>query len=436
MTAPAPSTPSRTSSAPPAPEPPRGRYPYYVLLMLGLVNMMNYVDRNILSVLITPIKTEFGVSDEAMGLLTGLAFIVVHSLFGLPLARLADRTSRRTVIAAGVAVWSAMTAFMGMAGSFAQLAFLRMGVGIGEAAGAPPSHSLLSDYFPAEKRATALSLFGMGVYAGTMFGYFAAGSLGEEFGWRMTFVAVGLPGLLLALLVGATVREPVRAAPAADESILFVLRYLASKPSFVFLMMAASFHAIAAYAAIVWTPTFYVRAHGMSLSQVGLWLGLVSGVGGAIGALSGGLLADRLGRDDKRWYAWVATAVAFLAAPAGLLAYLVAEDGRTSLFFYFAFILMIGAYNGPLHAMNQFLAKPRMRSTSVAIQLLIVNLIGGIIGPWVVGRASDVLRPEYGEAGIRHAMWATVVVGGCLASIFYFATSIHLRRNIAEANEP
>ncbi|MBY0400649.1 MFS transporter, partial [Myxococcota bacterium] len=182
MTAPASPTAPGSPPASPAPGPSRSRYPYYVLLMLGLVNMMNYVDRNILSVLITPIKAEFGVSDEAMGLLTGFAFIVVHSLFGLPLARLADRTSRRTVIAAGVAVWSAMTAFMGMASSFAQLAFLRMGVGIGEAAGAPPSHSLLSDYFPAEKRATALSLFGMGVYAGTMFGYFAAGFLGQEFG--------------------------------------------------------------------------------------------------------------------------------------------------------------------------------------------------------------------------------------------------------------
>ena len=410
-------------------------YSYYVLLMLALVNMINYVDRNILSVLIGPIKQEFQVSDEAMGLLTGLAFIIVHSLFGLPLARLADRTSRRTVVAVGVAVWSAMTAVMGLASSFGQLLFLRMGVGIGEAAGAPPSHSLLSDYFPPEKRATALSLFGMGVYAGTMFGYFAAGSLGEAFGWRMAFVAVGLPGLLLAALVGATVREPARAAPAADESILFVLRYLLSKPAFVFLMMAASFHAIAAYAAIIWTPSFYGRVHGMTLSQIGIWLGLVSGVGGAIGALGGGLVSDRLGRSDKRWYAWVAACVALLASPASLAAYLFADTPQTSLAAYFVFILLIGAYNGPLHAMNQFLAKPRMRSMSVAIQLLIVNLVGGVIGPWSVGRACDVLRPEYGEAGIRHAMWVAIGVCTVFASLFYLATSRSLRRGIADASE-
>ncbi len=433
MNEPAPSPAFRSTNAAP---PETGTYAYYVLFVLALVNMVNYIDRNILSVLITPIKDEFQVSDEAMGLLTGLAFMIVHCLFGLPLARLADQTSRRTVVAIGVAVWSAMTAVMGLAASFGQLLFLRMGVGIGEAAGAPPSHSLLSDYFPPERRATALSLFGMGVYAGTMFGLFAGGWISEHYGWRRAFLTVGLPGLALAALVGTTVREPVRAAPAADESILFVMRYLGSKPAFVCLMIAASFHAIAAYSAIIWTPTFYGRVHGMSLSQVGLWLGLVSGVGGAIGALAGGLLSDRLGREDKRWYAWVASSVALLAAPASVVAYRLTDSPRASLAAYFGFILLIGAYNGPLHAMNQFLAKPRMRSTSVAIQLLIVNLIGGVIGPWVIGRASDILRPEYGEAGIRHAMWVTIAISATLASVFYFATSMSLRRDVAAAMEP
>lgn len=412
------------------------KYAYYVLFVLGLVNMMNYVDRNILSVLLGPIKAEFALSDEQLGLLTGFAFMIVHSLFGLPLARLADRTARKSVIAWGVAVWSAMTAAMGLAGSYAQLLFLRMGVGIGEAAGAPPSHSLLSDYFPPAKRATALSLFGMGIYAGTMFGYFAAGWIGEHFGWRTTFAVVGLPGLALALLVGTTVREPDRAPQAADESIAFVVRHLASKPAFVFLMIAASFHAIAAYAAIMWTPSFYGRVHGLSLSEVGLGLGLVSGLGGAAGALAGGLLSDRLGREDRRGYAFVASAVALLAIPTSFAAYWGTDSATTSLAAYAFFILTIGAYNGPLHAMNQFLARPRMRSTSVALQLLIVNLVGGVVGPWVVGRISDALRPEYGELGIRHAMTATVGLGALFASLFYFATSFRLREGIADAERP
>jgi len=407
-----------------------------VLVVLGLVNMFNYVDRNILSVLVEPIKRDFALSDEQVGLITGFAFMVAHSLFGLPLAWIADRTKRRSVVALGVAAWSAMTAAMGLASTYGQLLFLRMGVGIGEAAGAPPSHSLLSDYFPPEKRATALSLFGLGVYGGIMFGYLAAGYVGEHFGWRQTFFVVGLPGLLLAAIVGTTVREPARAPAPPGESMGFVLRYLGTRPAFVFLMIAASFHAIGAYASIMWTPSFYIRVHGLTLLEVGLRLGIVSGVAGAIGALAGGLLSDRLGRVDQRWYAWVAAIVALLAAPTSLVAYRFMETPEASLAAYAVFILVIGAYNGPLHAMNQFLAKPRMRSTSVALQLLIVNLIGGVVGPWVVGRGSDLLAAEHGELAIRHALSATVAVSTVLAGVFYFATSIHLRRDVAEAGRP
>jgi len=428
---------SADAPGPTAPHPPTSRaYAYYVLVVLGLVNTLNYVDRNILSVLVEPIKRDFALSDEQVGLFTGLAFMVAHSLFGLPLARIADRTTRRSVVAWGVAAWSAMTAAMGLASSYGQLLLLRMGVGIGEAAAAPPSHSMLSDYFPPEKRATALSLFGMGVYAGIMFGYFAAGWIGEHFGWRQTFFVVGMPGLVMALVVGATVREPARAVPVPGESVLFVLRYLATKPAFVFLMIAASFHAIGAYAAIMWTPTFYIRVHGLTLLEVGLRLGLVSGVAGAIGAIAGGLLADRFGRHDLRWYAWIASIVALLAAPASLVAYRTLDTAESSLAAYAVFILLIGGYNGPLHAMNQFLAKPRMRATSVAVQLLIVNLIGGVVGPWVVGRGSDALSGSSGELAIREALSATVAVATVLACLFYFATSLYLRRDVAEAAKP
>lgn len=417
-----------------APARARSAYPYYVLFVLGLVNLFNYVDRHILSVLIRPVQEEFGVSDEWMGVLTGLAFVIIHSIVGIPLARLADRTTRRSVIAVGVAVWSAMTVLTGVAQSFWQLVVLRMGVGIGEAAGAPPSHSLISDYFEPERRATALSIYSMGVYAGIMFGYFAAGLMGEAFGWRLTFVAVGLPGLGLALLVRGTVREPPRVTPVETESAWDVFRYLGSKPAFVALMVAASFHSLAAYSAVIWTPTFLGRVHGLSLSQVGLGLGLVSGLGGAVGTLSGGLLADRLGRRYTRWYGWVAAGAAFLAAPAAGL-YLLAGSASAALWSYLLFILLVGAYNGPLHAMNQFLAKPRMRAMSVAIQLLIVNTIGGGVGPWLVGRLSDTLRPDYGDEGIRYALLAVISVSALLASVFYLISSSTLRRGIAEAEE-
>jgi MFS family permease len=199
-------------------------------------------------------------------------------------------------------------------------------------------------------------------------------------------------------------------------------------------MIAASFHALAAYSAVIWTPTLLGRVHGMSLSEVGLWLGCVSGIGGAVGTLAGGMLSDRLGRRDARWYGWVAALAAFGAIPAAAL-YLLAESGAAALGMYLVFILLVGAYNGPLHAMNQFLAKPRMRAMSVAVQLLIVNSIGGGLGPWLVGRLSDSLRPEYGEEGIRYSMLAAIGVSAFLAGVFYLVASVTLRKGIAEAEE-
>jgi predicted MFS family arabinose efflux permease len=409
-------------------------YAYYVLFALGLVNMLNYVDRHILSILLQPVKQEFGVSDEWMGILTGMAFVLVHSLFGIPIARLADRTSRKAVIAMGVAIWSALTALSGAAQAFWQLLVLRMGVGIGEAAGAPPSHAMISDYFEPARRATALSIYSMGVFAGIMFGYFAAGWIGEHFGWRLTFVAVGLPGLALALLVHTTVREPPRADAGVEEPVREVFRYLFGKPAFAALMLAASFHAVTSYAAVIWTPTLFLRLHGMSLSEIGVWLGLISGLGGAVGTLAGGTLADRLGRRDPRWYAWVAALAAFAAVPCAFL-YLRAESGTVALAAYLPFIVLIGMYNGPLHAMNQWLAKPRMRAMSVAIQLLIVNIVGGGIGPWIVGRMNDSLHAELGDAAIRTSMMLSLGTCAFFAGTLYLVTGVFLRRGIADTEE-
>ena len=416
----------------PIPDTGSSRYPYYVLFALGLVNMFNYVDRHIVSVLLVPIQQDFQVSDEWMGILTGLAFVVAHSLFGLPLARLADRTTRRTVVAAGVAVWSALTALCGLAQSFWQLVVLRMGVGIGEAAGAPPSHSLISDYFGPERRATALAIFSTGVYAGIMFGYFAAGWIGESLGWRLTFVVVGLPGLALAWLVHATVREPPRSPVEASETFVDVVRYLFRRRAYLALLFAASCHAIAAYGAVVWTPTFLSRVHGMTLFEVGTGLGLISGLGGACGALAGGAIADRLGRGDARWNAWVAAIAAFSAVPCAAL-YLRADGAVTALLWYLPYIMVVGAYNGPLHAMNQGLARPRMRAMAVAIHLMVVNLLGGGIGPWVVGRMNDALHPQFGDLAIRQSMLMVICIGSALAGIGYLITSVSLRRDLATA---
>lgn len=404
-------------------------YKYYVLFILAAVNMFNYVDRNVVSILLVPIKDEFQVSDGAMGLLTGMAFMLVHSLFGIPLARLADRRSRRNVLVAGVAVWSAMTALSGFARSFPQLVALRMGVGIGEAAGSPPAHSMISDYFPPASRALALSLYSVGLYAGIMVGYFAAGWLGIRFGWRTTFIVVGLPGLALSALVALTVREPPRRSHQAIAPLAVVFSHLLRKRSFLALQLAASFHALAAYGAVLWMPTFMHRVHSMPLDEIGLKLGVISGLGGGAGAIIGGFAADRAARRDVRWYAWVA-AISALGALLPTSLFLFAASSELALGWFLPYIVLVGMYTGPLFAMNQALAPTRMRATAVAIHLLIVSILGGGVGPWIVGGLSDFFATEYGDDGIRYSMLIVICAGSFLAGVLYLIAGTSLSREI------
>jgi MFS family permease len=409
-------------------------YANYVLGVLVLMNLLNHVDRNIVSVLLEPIRADFQVSDEWMGLLTGMAFMLVHATMGIPIALWADRGSRRAIIALGLAVWSAMTALSGLARSFPQLLALRMGVGIGEAAGTPPSHSMISDYFPPERRATALATQALGLHAGIAFGYIAAGWLGHYFGWRATMVIVGLPGLLLALVVATTVREPPRKSKVAAHPFGEVVRFLAGQRAYLYLLVAASFHAMAGYSMAHWGPTFLLRVHELSLASVGTWLGVFAFVAGGGGAILGGRMADRLGRRDPRWYAWTAAIAAFAALPFGL-GFLMLGSTTAAVACYAPQTFAIALYNGPLYAMNQALAKPRMRAMAVAIHLFVVSIVGGGLGPWLVGRASDTLRATQGELGIRYALLGIFVLGVSAAGCFYLLTARSLARDFEAARE-
>jgi len=412
-------------------EPASRRYANYVLGVLVLVNLFNFVDRQIVSVLLTQIQAEFGASDEAMGVLTGLAFMLVHATLGLPIARWADRGSRKTILALGVAVWSAMTALSSAARSFPALLGLRMGVGIGEAAGTPPAHSIISDYFPPARRATALAWYALGLHAGVAFGFLAAGWLGQYYGWRATFVIVGLPGLALALLLALTVKEPPRASAVASHPLGEVLRFLLGSRAYRFLLLAGSFHAMAGYSMAHWAPTFLIRVHGLSLSEVGTSLGLLALVAGGAGALLGGRLADRLGLRDGRWYAFVPAIAALVALPSGV-GFLLSASPVVALVCYAPQIFATGLYNGPLYAMNQMLAKPRMRAMAVAIHLFVVSILGGGVGPWLVGRWSDSLRASEGEQGVRFALLGAFSIGVIGAGLFYLLAARTLVRD-AEA---
>ena len=412
----------------PAPRP----YAHYVLGVLVLVNLFNFVDRQIVSVLLTQIQADFGASDEAMGVLTGLAFMLVHATLGLPIARWADRGTRKTILALGVTVWSTMTALSGAARSFPVLLGLRMGVGIGEAAGTPPAHSIISDYFPPERRGTALAWYAMGLHAGVAFGFLAAGWLGHYYGWRATFVIVGVPGLALGLLLALTVKEPARATTVVSHPLGEVLRFMLGSRAYVFLLFAGSFHAMAGYSMAHWAPTFLIRVHGFSLAEVGSWLGGLALVAGGAGALLGGRLADRLGVRDGRWYAWVAAIAAFVALPSGV-GFLLIGSPLLALACYAPQILATGLYNGPLYAMNQMLAKPRMRAMAVAIHLFVVSILGGGVGPWLVGRWSDTLRASEGEEGVRFALLGAFAIGTAGAGLFYLLASRTLVRDTEAA---
>ena len=296
------------------------RYRYYVLALLTLGYVFNFVDRQVMTILIEPIKTEFGATDTQMGLLSGLAFALFYATLGIPVARLADRWSRRNVLAISMTTWSAVTALCAMATGFWHLLLLRIGVGIGEAGGTPPSQSLLADYFPLEKRAFAQGILATAPNIGILVGLFGGAVIAEAYGWRSVFLVFGIPGVLLAILIQLTVREPLKVSVPegqAQAGLFAALGNIFRLPSFAHIMLGVGFTGIAGYGLGVWSPSFWF-GYDMSLVDAGLYLGLIGVFGGGLGTISSGLLVDRLARHDKRWQLWLPAIGIFLALPTQL----------------------------------------------------------------------------------------------------------------------
>ena len=383
-----------------------------MLALLVLLYVINYIDRQILSVLLEPIKQELAVSDTAMGLLTGLAFALFYTTAGIPIARWADRGSRRNVVIVGVVVWSAMTAVSGLARNFWQLALARIGVGVGEATLSPAAHSLISDAFPPERRATALGVYNIGGNVGIMLGFMLGGWIGETFGWRTAFLVVGLPGLAAALLVRVMLREPVRGGleGIADEddeaSIVDVLRHMLSQPTFRHLCLSSGLYAFAAYGFTIWGATFLIRVHGMSLTDTGIAMGLIQGIGGGLGTYMGGALADRFARKDERFLVWVPAVGGAFALPL-LVVFLFWPDRSGALAAYALAMVFSVFFVGPCYAIAQGLARLRMRAQAAAILMFAINLIGLGIAPLAVGILNDSLASTYGDEAIRYSLMIT-----------------------------
>jgi MFS family permease len=439
--------PASTASERPAPIGESTGYPRYVLGMLFLVYVFNFVDRQILTVVLQQIKEEFVFSDTQMGLLSGLLFAVLYSTLGIPIARLADRGNRVRIIAAALFVWSLFTAVTGQAKSFLHLAIARVGVGIGEAGCSPPAYSLISDYFPAERRATALSIYSMGIYGGVFVGFLVAGRVAEAYGWRAAFYVMGIPGIVLSLIVLMTVREPVRgafdksAAGSEPPPLKQAMASLLGKRSFRHMSFAAALHAFVGYGVGGFVPAFLMRSHGMSVAEVGDALSWISASGGFVGTFLGGWFADRLAKrsGDARHYLWIPGLSTLVAIPFALLAYTL--DHRLAVLVLLIPTGMLGAmYLGPTMAMTQSLVGPRERALAGAILLFIINLIGLGLGPTLTGQVSDLMRGRFVAGGmdetlaiaqgLRYALCIMILVN-VWSAIHYMIGARSIRADIA-----
>ncbi|WP_027948858.1 spinster family MFS transporter [Haliea salexigens] len=382
----------------------------YVLTILVIAYTFNFIDRQILGILVEPIRLELGVSDTAMGLLTGLGFALFYTLMGIPIARYADRANRRNLIAAAVGIWSVFTAAQGLAQNYWQLLAYRIGVGVGEAGCSPPAHSMLADYYPANERATALGIYSLGIPIGILFGFFVGGWMNEWFGWRVAFFVVGIPGIVLALVIRFTLREPDRGmsetrvtAPGSQPSIAAVFRYLLARRSFVHMALGGGITAFVGYGLISWSAAFLARSHGMSSGEIGTWLGLIFGIPGGIGIVLGGRLADYLGARDARWYLWIVALALLVSVPAGVFVFLL-DDIRAVLLLMVLPVMLGNFYQATTFAQTQTLVGLRMRSVASAILLFVINIVGLALGPSVVGLISDLLAADYGEHSLRWAL--------------------------------
>jgi len=412
-------------------------YRGYALTLLVVVYVFNFIDRSILGILVQPIKEDLGVSDTMMGFLGGIAFATFYTVLGIPIARLADKGSRVNVIAVSLTLWSGATALCGMALNFWHLLAARIGVAVGEAGGSPPSHSIISDMFPPERRATALAIYALGIPIGTQLGNLGGGWINEAFDWRTAFIVVGLPGVLLALIVRLTLREPARGAaegilPGGDAPppILEVFRYLWARRSFRFMSLGAALHAFVGYGVGYWIPAMFNRSHGLGTGEMGtalFWLGFAS----IAGTLLGGYIGDKLGAKDPRWYVWLPGLATLISIPFSAFGYLYGEP-YVALWVMSVHYFLSAYYLGPTFSMTQGMVGLRMRALAASISLFILNIIGLGLGPQFTGILSDLLH-AFTDLGADSLRWALVfsLVFNLLSTGLYLTAGRTLKQDLA-----
>jgi predicted MFS family arabinose efflux permease len=403
-------------------------YAHLVLAMLLVVYTFNWIDRQILGILAPAIKADLGLTNTQLGALGGIAFAALYSTLAIPLALLADRTSRTWVITASLAVWSAFTALCGLATSFWQLFAFRVGVGVGEAGGVAPSYALISQYFPPERRARAMSIYAMGIPVGLALGVVFGAAIARAVDWRAAFIVIGLAGVVIAPVFRLVVKEPPRVVAKSERiSVAAVFAMLARKPSFWLMAVAAAMSSTVGYGLAFWTPSVLIQAFQFDLSQTSWFYGSLLFVGGVMGVYAGGVFADRMGKADRGAYvrvpawAWLVTAPLFIAgflSPTPFLAWflLLLPNALTLVFV------------GPLTTAAQHLVPPQARATASACFLLINNLAGPGLGPLLLGAVSDVMTARFGADALRYSAVAVTGLYFMAAALAFLAVK-PLRRD-------
>ena len=412
----------------------------YVLGLLVVVYTFNFIDRQILAILMPAIKFEFNIDDWVLGFLSGPAFALFYATLGIPIALLADRWNRRNLIAISLALWSAMTAFSGMASNIIQLSLARIGVGIGEAGCSPAAHSMISDYFPPAERSTAMGIFTLGISIGTMLAYLTGGWVVENIGWREAFLIVGIPGILLALIVRITIKEPIRGISEGriDKGDLphvgSVIKLLLKKKSFVHMAVGSGLAAFNGYAVVNFFPSFLVRSHGMRPSEIGVYLGLIFGFAAGLGYVGGGIFADYLGKINHRYALW-GVSLTTLFAWLFLFPVYLSENSTITIFLFIIPAIFSNFYLATTFAQTQSLVGLRMRGVASALVLFIINIIGLGMGPQITGILSDLLSSDYGMESMRYSLLIVGAIAGPWTAFHFFLAGRSIEKDLAKAKE-
>ena len=408
-----------------------------IVVLLSAIYAANYIDRQIIAIILEPIKTEFGVSDSLLGLLVGPAFALFYATIGIPIAIAADRTHRARIVAASLTFFSIMTLACGLVAQFWQLVVARVFVGVGEAGTGPASQSIISDLYAPNERATAQSTYAIGSNIGLMIAFFAGGWIADHYGWRAAFITAGIPGLILALLTLLVLREPVRTGASTvvgDEvSMKDCVAFLWRQKSYKYIVLGTSMSAFSGYGIASFVPAFLIRSHGMTTTEVGLTFALIVGLGGGMGTYLSGRIADGISRHRGMQWNLLVPAIAALLSLPFWYPFFLSDSKLVAVLAAVVPLSLSASFIGPCIATIQTMCPGKIRARAAAIQLFVGNLIGLGLGPQLIGLMSDFLRPVLGQDSLRYAMIAGAAAS-LISIVFYWLASRHVAADIERVN--